>query len=415
MNSLAIRDSQMDDDIAEDLRLAALDAFDVLDTPHEEGLDGIARLIRNVFDVPVAIVSVIDAHRQWYKACEGLTNTEQPRKDTLCDVTIRQSRPLVVTDALADARFARHPAVTGEPRIRFYAGVPLRTRDGHAIGTLCAIDFKPREFGQKQVEILTDLARVAMAEFEMRKLVTIDALTGVQSRRALRQEGERAMALARRHELEMSCIAVELDGLKAIAKTHGQDQADAALAGVAAKFRSVLRRTDHMGRLSGEEFAVVLPNTDRDGALGAAEKLRATLAAMTLDVGGMKVRLTATFGAATMDPDTDDFDALFARADAALHRARASGGNRCFAWNGPEGAEHGARRRVLKAGTIDLDDAAPLLDATIRFLSEDGAGIDVSTTAGIPDRFTLSINSDASVMACRVVSRTDCHLEVEFR
>ncbi len=194
MNSLAIRDSQLDDDIAEDLRLAALDAFDVLDTPREEGLDGIARLIRNIFDVPVAIVSVIDAHRQWYKASEGLTITEQPRKDTLCDVTIRQSRPLVVTDTLADARFSRHPAVVGEPRIRFYAGVPLRTRDGHNIGTLCAIDFKPREFGQKQVEILTDLARVAMAEFEMRQLVTIDALTGVQSRRAVREEGERAMA-----------------------------------------------------------------------------------------------------------------------------------------------------------------------------------------------------------------------------
>ncbi len=70
---------------------------------------------------------------------------------------------------------------------------------------------------------------------------------------------------------------------------------------------------------------------------------------------------------------------------------------------------------MLKAGTIDLDDVAPLLDGTIRFLSEDGAGIDVSSTAGVPDRFTLSINSDASVMACRVLSRTDRHLEVEFR
>lgn len=415
MNSLAIRDSQLDDDIAEDLRLAALDAFDVLDTPREEGLDGIARLIRNVFDVPVAIVSVIDAHRQWYKASEGLTTSEAPRKDTFCDVTIRQSRPLVVTDALADARFSRHPSVVGEPHVRFYAGVPLRTRDGHTIGTLCAMDFKPREFGQKQVEILTDLARVAMAEFEMRKLVTVDALTGVQSRRTVREEGERAMALARRHDLEMSCIAIDLDGLKAISARHGQDAADAVLAGVAAKFRSVLRRTDHIGRLSGEEFAVVLPNTDREGSLGAAEKLRATLSAMAFDVGGLKVRMTATFGAATMDADTDDFEALLARADAALHRARASGGNRSFAWNGPEGAEHGARRRVLKAATIDVDDTTPLLDGTIRFLSDDGAGIDVSSTAGIPDRFTLSINSDGTVMACQVVARTDRHLEVEFR
>jgi hypothetical protein len=159
---------------------------------------------------------------------------------------------------------------------------------------------------------------------------------------------------------------------------------------------------------------VVLPNTDGEGSVGAAEKLRATLSKMDFDVGGMKIRVTATFGAATMDADTDDFDALFARADAALHRAKASGGNRSFAWDGPEGVEQGARRRVLKAATINVDDATPLLDGTIRFLSGDGAGIDLSSTASIPDRFSLSINSDGAVLACRVVSRTERHIEVDF-
>ncbi|TGP15888.1 GAF domain-containing protein, partial [Mesorhizobium sp. M1D.F.Ca.ET.231.01.1.1] len=101
----------------------------------------ITRLIRNIFDVPIAIVSMIDGHRQWYKAYEGLENREVSRDETFCKYTLQDRSPLVVPDARDDARFAQNPMVTAGPQIRFYAGVPLRTNDGHNIGTVCAIGF----------------------------------------------------------------------------------------------------------------------------------------------------------------------------------------------------------------------------------------------------------------------------------
>ena len=165
-------------------RLEALSRYDVLDSPHEEAFDRLARLIQNIFGVKIAIVSMIDAHRQWYKSCFGLESAEAARSETFCQVTIKQREPLIVPDTTKDPRFAFHPNVIGEPHIRFYAGVPLTTPDGHSIGTVCAIDDVPRRFTDRDVAILTDLAQIAMDELELRQLAAIDALTGVLSRRA---------------------------------------------------------------------------------------------------------------------------------------------------------------------------------------------------------------------------------------
>jgi hypothetical protein len=112
-------------------RLNALDCYDLLDTPPEPQFDRIARLIRDIFDMPMAVVSVIDGHRQWYKASEGLSATEVPLKESFCRQTILDTKPLVVPDAMLDTRFAENPSVTGAPHVRFYAGAPLTTPDGH--------------------------------------------------------------------------------------------------------------------------------------------------------------------------------------------------------------------------------------------------------------------------------------------
>lgn len=152
------------DDLREAARLLAVERFDVLDTPREAPFDRIARLIKMVFDVPIAIVSVIDGHRQWYKACEGLAINEVERKATFCQYTILQEEPLIVTDATKDPRFADNPMVRNDPHIRFYAGVPLRSRDGHNIGSVCAIGYIPREFSDRDIAILQDFADLAMGQ-----------------------------------------------------------------------------------------------------------------------------------------------------------------------------------------------------------------------------------------------------------
>lgn len=402
------------EDVAEAGRLEALDRFDVMDTPREEAFDRITRLIRDIFDLPVAIVSMIDGHRQWYKAYEGLENREVSRDETFCKYTLQDLTPLVVPDARDDARFARNPLVTSAPQIRFYAGTPLRTADGHNIGTVCAIGFEPRVFTARESAILTDLAALAMDALELRQLASVDSLTGALSRRAFKEQAAHAIALAQRHRHGLGCITFDLDYFKSINDSHGHTTGDKVLVAVAEACRAELRGTDLFGRLGGEEFALILPHTDRAAVAGVAEKLRGAIARILVRQGDATVPVTASFGIASLDARTADIDALLANADAALYEAKAAGRNRCAAWRPPNDAPTGPRRRVLKAGRIMFNNRMSSIDCTVRTLGEDGAGLDVTSSIGVPETFSLQIRSDAFETRCRIVSQTDRRIEVEF-
>lgn len=153
----------------EQVRLRLLRALNLLDTEPEPEFDRITRLLARALDVPIALVSLIDEHRQWFKSSYGLEIRETPREIAFCDHAIRQQGPLIVNDARRDARFACNPLVLEAPNIRFYAGIPLRTGDGHALGTLCAIDSRPRELTEEQRQILADLAELVMREIRLRE------------------------------------------------------------------------------------------------------------------------------------------------------------------------------------------------------------------------------------------------------
>ncbi len=142
-------------------RLDALHVMRILDTPAEERFDRITRAAAQFFDVPISVISMIDADRQWFKSRHGLGISETPRAVSFCGHTILQPGVLHVTDASQDVRFADNPMVVGDPKIRFYAGVPLRTSGGEAVGTLCLIDTKPRDFSDADRELLGELARWA--------------------------------------------------------------------------------------------------------------------------------------------------------------------------------------------------------------------------------------------------------------
>ena len=118
-------------------RLKVLRDYRVLDTPPAASLDNITSLAARMFRVPIALVSLVDEDRQWFKSRFGLESSETPREVAFCDHAIRDSGPLIVPDATADPRFEPNPLVTGDPSVRFYCGVPLRSPDGHALGTLC--------------------------------------------------------------------------------------------------------------------------------------------------------------------------------------------------------------------------------------------------------------------------------------
>jgi PAS domain S-box-containing protein len=158
-------------------RLAALRAHHLLDSEPEEAFDDLARIASTICGTPIATVTLIDADRQWHKARIGLDDSEAPRDEALCAYTILESGPMIVPDALEDERFSSYPNVLGRPFIRFYAGTPLRSSDGYALGTLCVIDRKPRELTSEQTEALTALGRQAEQLLELRRSVNNLAVT----------------------------------------------------------------------------------------------------------------------------------------------------------------------------------------------------------------------------------------------
>ena len=154
-------------------RLAALHELRLLDTPAEERFDRITRTASALFQVPIALISLVDANRQWFKARTGLEIHETPRSISFCGHTILGTDPLIVGDALEDPRFADNPLVTGSPSIRFYAGMPLNSASGKRLGTLCLIDRVPRRLSGEDTLRLHDIA--AWAERELNLSVEIEA------------------------------------------------------------------------------------------------------------------------------------------------------------------------------------------------------------------------------------------------
>ncbi len=149
-------------------RLAALYNYKILDTAPEEIFDDFTKLASYILKTPIALISLIDADRQWVKSKVGLNISETSRDVAFCGYAILQEDVLIVEDALADERFANNPLVTGDPNIRFYAGAPLITSSGVAVGTVCAIDKIPRKLSREQVEMLQILSRQIVQQLELR-------------------------------------------------------------------------------------------------------------------------------------------------------------------------------------------------------------------------------------------------------
>jgi len=150
-------------------RLAALRSYRILDTEPEQAFDDLALLASQICGTPIALISLIDAERQWFKARVGVSVHETPRDIAFCTHAIQQNGLFIVPDASDDARFRDNPLVAAEPNLRFYAGAPLVTTEGHALGALCVIDLQPRTLDHAQLEALEALKRQVVAQLELRR------------------------------------------------------------------------------------------------------------------------------------------------------------------------------------------------------------------------------------------------------
>jgi diguanylate cyclase (GGDEF)-like protein len=206
-------------------------------------------------------------------------------------------------------------------------------------------------------------------------------------------------------------LLFDLDHFKAINDTHGHAVGDRVLVETTEVCRAPLRGSDILGRIGGEEFAIVLPHTDSEAALNVAEGIRAALEKRPITEGVPAI--SASFGVAALDSRAVQLDELLRRADAALYEAKNRGRNVCAVWKASL-SDTTNIRRVFKAGQIIFNTGRSVIDCTVRGLSENAASLDVVSTADIPDTFKLGITADGIFRTCNIIAKHKRRLEVAF-
>lgn len=264
--------------VEEQARVGELHALHILDTPPEERFDRLTRLARRLFSMPIAVVSLVDTKRQWFKSRVGLEACETSRDVSFCAHAILRDEVMVVPDALLDPRFQDNPLVVGEPYIRFYAGCPISSPQGNKLGTLCLIDTIPREFDDDDKAMLADLARMVEQEMVAVHLATMDELTKLSNRRGFESLSEHALSMCKRLNKPASLLYFDLDLFKQINDRFGHAEGDRALVSFSRTLMANFRESDVIGRLGGDEFAVFLTNTSEQEMATVLGHFEATVA-----------------------------------------------------------------------------------------------------------------------------------------
>lgn len=244
--------------VNEDARVETLRSLNVLDTSPEERFDRLTRLARRVFNVPIALVSLVDADRQWFKSCDGLAANETGRDISFCGHAILENHILMVPDAQHDERFHDNPLVVGDPGVRFYAGCPLIAANGSTLGTLCLIDTKPRQLGDEERELLRELACMAERELAAVQVASMDELTLLSNRHGFEALARHGLSACKRLKKPATLLFFYLDDFKLINDLYGHAEGDNALKNFADVLRIAFRESDVIGRLDGDEFVALL-------------------------------------------------------------------------------------------------------------------------------------------------------------
>jgi EAL domain-containing protein (putative c-di-GMP-specific phosphodiesterase class I)/GGDEF domain-containing protein len=240
-------------------RVAALERLGILDDQTSEYFDGVTRLAMEIFAMPGAYISLIDRDRQLIKASTGFCRPGDSREQSFCNHTIQLADVLVVEDTLADERFRNNPAVTGPDKVRFYAGAPLMTRDGYAIGALCVIDQQPRELSEEQRARLRGLAALVMSHIELRRAVGhVDAVSGMPNKFQLEEDLKEQYTAAEGEQRVLLYIDMP-DAAKAfeIASVLGITVYDDLIRGVARKLERLFAGRATTYHITDARFAVL--------------------------------------------------------------------------------------------------------------------------------------------------------------
>jgi diguanylate cyclase (GGDEF)-like protein len=341
----------------EEERLAELHRYRILDTDPEEAYDDLLTIVAGICGTPMGAVTLIDGERQWFKARQGLELTETPRDVAFCAHAILEPHKLLhVRDSQLDDRFSDNPYAQGDGAIRFYAGAPLVSSSGSALGTLCVMDTRPRELSKEQSDALMRLSKQVVALMELRKAYSklqhhlnerdwyekqlkryheeleqqnaelaeqsrTDVLTGLPNRRAFSAALGRAIETAGAGR-RLHVAVIDIDHFKSINDLHGHAAGDETLAAIGRTIHAQRGPHGFAARLGGEEFALFMTDLDELAAELQCEYIREAVQNLPVNIPA-----TVSVGIAAFRPG-DDATTLSARADDALYAAKRGGRNR---------------------------------------------------------------------------------------
>ncbi|WP_216902828.1 sensor domain-containing diguanylate cyclase [Synechococcus sp. CCY 9618] len=313
--------------VDEDQRLRDLERYGVLDTGRDEHFDRILDLAGAIFHTPIVAISLVESDRQWFLAHRGLDVQETPRDQSFCAHAIVHDEVMVVPDARSDERFRTNPLVCADPHIRFYAGAPLQTPEGHNLGTLCIIDREPRDLTQEQRQLLHRLAQLAMRELELRRQAHLCPVTGLPTRHTFLSIGAREFDRSRRDHRCLSLLLFDVDNLRLINNRWGHEAGDQVLADVVRLACTFLKERDFAARLGDGEFAMLLVGIDPDQAMALADGLRTAVAHMPGVYTHSDFCLHISGGLTALAASDRRFTDLVGRASRALELAKGNGRN----------------------------------------------------------------------------------------
>ena len=334
----------------DEARIASLRRMNLLSSPREADLDRIVRLAHKFLGTEIALISLIDRDRQWFKARVGLDVPETERRVSFCGHAINGNGALVVEDAARDERFHDNPLVAGAPNIRFYAGQPITNTEGFKIGTLCAISREPRTGHAHDLQTLEDLGRMVEIVLTARELgesqqallqeledsqrdSLVDPLTGLWNRRGYDRLMAAELAHAARQNQGIALAVVDIDYFKRINDRFGHAKGDEALALAADLLKRVTRSHDIVARYGGEEFVIVARDVERTiSPVVIGDKITQAFRAagrLPTSQGEHAFTVSAGIAVAAARGETQRLgQALFEAADKALYQAKANGRNR---------------------------------------------------------------------------------------
>ena len=328
------------------LKIANIHTLDLFYTPLEERFERITRVARRALQVPVAAVTLLNDEKQWFKSVAGWGVSELPRDASFCKFTVEAKQVLTIADTLADPRTATNQLVVESPRFRAYAGFPLTDEHGTVAGTFCVFDVKPREFSIADQQAVLDLAAMTQRELlsdhlsdahsaltaklsVARREAMMDPLTRLWNRRGASVLLKAAFEMADQRGTPLTLALLDLDNFKRVNDSYGHQIGDEVLRKVGSRLLSAVRGCDAICRLGGDEFLILMTDTDAATAARIAERVRRMVTDTPIPTRDGSVPMSVSVGCTVRTPrEKLAVEALLERADQALLASKATGRNR---------------------------------------------------------------------------------------